>query len=65
MTEGRGDRSDREIIVELERNRVRVVIKHGEDEEVIKLTLNESEVLSKQLASVLDDYRKRKHVRID
>ncbi len=65
MTEGRGDRSDREIIVELERNRVRVVVKHGEDEEVIKLTLNESEVLSKQLASVLDDYRKRKHVRID
>ena len=65
MTEGRGDRKDREIIVELERNRVRVVVKHGEDEEVIKLTLNESEVLSKQLASVLDDYRKRKHVRID
>jgi len=56
---------DREIIVELERNRVRVLVKHGEDEEVIKLTLNESEILSKQLAAVLEDYRKRKHVRID
>lgn len=69
MIEGSGDRKDkdrdREIIVELERNRVRVVIKHGEDEEIIKLTLSESEVLSRQLASVLDDYRKRKHVRID
>lgn len=56
---------DREIIVELERNRVRIVIKHGEDEEVLKLTLEESEILSGQLASVLEDYHKRKHIRID
>ncbi len=55
----------REIKVELERNRVRIFIKHGEDEAVIRLKLNEAEELASQLSAALEDYQKRKSVRID
>jgi hypothetical protein len=55
----------RKINVDIERNRVRVVISHGEDEEVIKLTLDEARDLLEKLEDSLEDYQQRKHVRID
>ncbi len=55
----------RELLVELERNRVRLVVRHGEDETVLKLKLEEAEALSADLANALKDYQQRKHIRID
>lgn len=55
----------RKINVDIERNRVRVVISHGEDEEIIKLTLEEARDMLEELESSLEDYQQRKHVRID
>lgn len=55
----------RELLIELERNRVRLVVRHDEDETVIKLKLQEAEVLSTDLANALKDYQQRKHIRID
>jgi hypothetical protein len=55
----------RELLVELERNRVRLVVRHGEDETVLKLKLEEAEALSADLANALEDYQQRKHIRID
>jgi len=51
--------------VELERNRVRMVVRHNEDETVIKLNLEEAGSLSNDLKQALKDYQQRKHVRID
>lgn len=56
---------ERKIDIEIERNRIRVSIFHGEDELIIKLTLEEAEELAKILEKVIDDYSKRKQVRID
>ena len=55
----------RKINVDIERNRVRVVISHGEDEEIIKLTLDEARDLLGKLEGSLEDYQQRRHVRID
>ena len=55
----------RELLVELERNRVRLVVRHGEDEAVLKLNLEEAEALSVDLTNALEDYQQRKHIRID
>lgn len=55
----------RKINVDIERNRVRVVISHGEDEEIIKLTLDEARDLLEKFEDSLEDYQQRKHVRID
>ncbi|WP_440956337.1 hypothetical protein ACSAZK_05250 [Methanosarcina sp. Mfa9] len=57
--------SDRKIEVEIERNRVRIAVYHGEDEEIIKLTLEEAGDLAEELKKALDDYSRRKQVRID
>ena len=56
---------DRELSVDIERNRVRVVISHGEDREVIKLTLDEARALVGKINGALEDYEQRKHQRID
>lgn len=56
---------DRKIEVEIERNRIRITIFHGEDEQIIKLTLKETEELSEELKQALDDYSRRKQIRID
>jgi hypothetical protein len=56
---------ERKIDVEIERNRIRITIFHGEDEEVIKLKLEEAEELAEELEQVLNDYSKRKQIRID
>jgi len=55
----------REILADIERNRIRIVFKHGEDETVIRLKLNEASELSGKLIELLSDFEKRKKVRID
>lgn len=56
---------NRELSVDIERNRVRIVISHGEDREVIKLTLDEARALTGKINDTLEDYEQRKHQRID
>lgn len=56
---------ERKIELEIERNRIRINIFHGEDEQVIKLNLEEARELANELEKVLDDYSKRKQIRID
>lgn len=55
----------REILVDIERNRIRLVIKNGEDEAVIRLKPGEARELSGKLNEMLSDLEKRKKVRID
>jgi len=55
----------RKISVDIERNRVRVVLSHGEDKEVVKLTLDEARDLIRKIDGTLEDYDQRKHQRID
>ncbi len=55
----------REIIADIERNRIRIMIKCDEDETVIRLKLNEAKDLSGKLIELLSDFDKRKKVRID
>ncbi|WP_292379920.1 hypothetical protein [Methanosarcina sp. UBA289] len=56
---------ERKIELEIERNRIRVTIFHGEDEQVIKLNLEEARELRKDLDKALEDYSQRKQIRID
>ncbi|MGB9928025.1 MAG: hypothetical protein ACPK85_06415 [Methanosarcina sp.] len=56
--------NERKIDVEIERNRIRISIFHGEDEQIIKLKLEEAEELAEELKEALEDYSKRKQVRI-
>ncbi|MBN1133610.1 MAG: hypothetical protein JXA38_01525 [Methanosarcinaceae archaeon] len=56
---------NRKINVDIERNRVRIVISHGEDEEIIKLTLDEARDLLEKVQDSLEDYQQRKQIRID
>lgn len=56
---------DRKIDVEIERTRIRITIFHGEDEEVIKLNIEEAEELADKLEQVIEDYSQRKQIRID
>lgn len=56
---------ERKIDIEIERNRIRISIFHGEDEQIIKLTLEEAGELAKILEKVVYDYSKRKQTRID
>jgi hypothetical protein len=55
----------REILADIERNRIRIVVKHDEDETVIRLKLNEASELSGKLNELRSDFEKRKKVRID
>ena len=55
----------REILADIERNRIRLVIKYEDDETVIRLKLNEARELSGKLNELLSDFGKRKKVRID
>jgi len=56
---------ERKIDIEIERNRIRISIFHGEDEQIIKLTLEEAEELAGILEKVIDDYSKRNKIKID
>ncbi len=55
----------RDILVDIERNRIRLVIKYDEDETVIRLKQDEARELSGKLNELLSDFEKRKKVRID
>lgn len=59
------DKENRKINVDIERNRVRIVIIHGEDEDILKLTIDQADQLSQDLREVLEDYHQRKNLRID
>ena len=39
----------RKIDIKIERNRIRITIFHGEDEEIIKLNLDEAEELTEEI----------------
>jgi len=56
---------ERKIELKIERNRIRVTIFHGEDEQVIKLNLEEARELRGELDKVIEDYSQRKQIRID
>jgi len=55
----------REILADIERNRIRIVVKYDEDETIIRLKLDEASELSGKLNELLLDFEKRKKVRID
>ncbi|MDA0524597.1 MULTISPECIES: hypothetical protein [Methanococcoides] len=57
--------TERKIIVDIERNRVRVVVSHGEDEEIVKLSIPEARELMSKMQDAILDYDQRKQVRID
>ncbi|AKB45299.1 hypothetical protein [Methanosarcina vacuolata] len=57
--------AERKIELKIERNRIRVTIFHGEDEQVIKLNLEEARELREELDKVIEDYSQRKQIRID
>jgi hypothetical protein len=56
---------EKKIEVEIERNKIRLSIFHGEDEQIIKLTLKEAQILTGELAEAIKGYPERKQVRID
>lgn len=56
---------ERKIDVEIERTRIRITIFHGEDEEVLKLNIEEAEELAGKLQQTIEDYSQRKQIRID
>lgn len=56
---------ERKIDIEIERARIRITIFHGEDEEIIKLNLEEAEELAEKLGKTIEDYSQRKQIRID
>jgi hypothetical protein len=55
----------REILADIERNRIRIVLKYDEDEIVLRFKLNETRDLLTKLNELLSDFEKRKKVRID
>ncbi|WP_445474352.1 hypothetical protein ACT9XH_08160 [Methanococcoides methylutens] len=55
----------RNITVDIERNRVRIVVSHGEDEEIVKLSIAEAQELLTKVGDAVEDYEQRKQVRID
>jgi hypothetical protein len=50
----------KKIDIKIERNRIRITIFHGEDEEIIKLNLDEAEKLTEEIGKVLEDYSNKK-----
>ncbi|RXA20094.1 hypothetical protein EQO05_05725 [Methanosarcina sp. MSH10X1] len=56
---------ERKIELEIERNRIRFTVFHGEDEQVIKLNLEEARAFAQDLEKAIEDYSKRKQIRID
>lgn len=55
----------RNISVDIERKNVRIVITHEKDEEILKLTINETKDLIKKLENAIEDYQQRQNLRID
>ncbi|MGB3908560.1 MAG: hypothetical protein WBL02_09045 [Methanomethylovorans sp.] len=55
----------RNISVDIERKNVRIMITHEKDEEILKLTINETKDLIKKLENAIEDYQQRQNLRID
>ena len=56
---------NRKISVDIERKNVRIIITHVEDEEILKLTVDEAKDLIKKLENAIEDYQQRQNLRID
>lgn len=56
---------NRKISVDIERKNVRIIITHVEDEEILKLTVDEAKDLIKKLENTIEDYQQRQNLRID
>lgn len=59
------ENEERKIVVDIERKSVRITISHGEDEEILKLSLDEARDLEEKLNSTIEDYSQRQNLRID
>jgi hypothetical protein len=55
----------REIIVDIERSRLRIVVKYREDELIIKLDPKVARKLAEDLTKAIEDFEQRQHLRID
>nr|WP_321497076.1 hypothetical protein [uncultured Methanolobus sp.] len=55
----------RKISVDIERKWIRIIVNHGKDEEILKLTLDEARGLKEQLNTTIEDYLQRQNIRID
>lgn len=51
--------------MDIERKWIRVIVSHGKDEEILKLTLDEARSLKEQLNTTIEDYLQRQNIRID
>jgi hypothetical protein len=56
---------NRKINVDIERKNVRITIIHAEDEEILKLTIDEAKDLIEKLENTVEDYQQRQNLRID
>lgn len=56
---------NRKISVDIERKNIRVIITHAEDEEILKLTVDEAKDLIEKLENIVEDYQQRQKLRID
>jgi len=56
---------NRKISVDIERKNIRIIITHAEDEEILKLTLDETKDLIGKLENTVEDYQQRQNLRID
>jgi tetrahydromethanopterin S-methyltransferase subunit B len=56
---------NRKINVDIERKNVRITITHAEDEEILKLTIDEAKDLIEKLENIVEDYQQRQNLRID
>ncbi len=59
------ERENRKINVDIERKWIRIIVSHGKDEEILKLSIDEATSLKEQLKSTIEDYLQRQNIRID
>ncbi|WP_407283237.1 hypothetical protein V7O61_14235 [Methanolobus sp. WCC1] len=55
----------RKISVDIERKWIRIIVSHGRDEEILKLSIDEARSLKEQLNTTIEDYLQRQNIRID
>jgi cytochrome oxidase Cu insertion factor (SCO1/SenC/PrrC family) len=59
------ERESRKISVDIERKWIRIIVNHGKDEEILKLSIDEARSLKEQLNTTIEDYLQRQNIRID
>ena len=59
------ERESRKISVDIERKWIRIIVNHGKDEEILKLSLDDARSLKEQLNTTIEDYLQRQNIRID